>query len=91
MPELTATYTPPTSSSESPQTFSHALPTLSSEPSTADRTASLSALQTSIRVLQADINTFLTRKMDEEKAAGAEKMADVAEEENYGEEVADTD
>lgn len=79
---LTANYT----SLSSSKSFTHNLPALPATPSTADRTAYLSSLQSSVKTLQADINAFLTQKMEADKAAG-EKGADAKEEENYGEEV----
>lgn len=87
MSTLNATYTSP--SSTLAETFTHPLPALSTPLTTSDRTAYLSTLQTSIKTLQNDINTFLTQKMDEDKlaSAAAGKVDDVKEEENYGEEV----
>ncbi|KAJ4297686.1 hypothetical protein N0V90_005580 [Kalmusia sp. IMI 367209] len=82
MSSLTANYTSPSSS----ESFTHNLPTVSANPTTPDRTAYLSALQSSVKTLQTDINTFLTQKMEADKAAG-EKGADAKEEENYGEEI----
>lgn len=93
----TATYTSPTSTS--PHTItSTPLPSLSSSspPSTSDRTAYLDGLSASIIQLQANVNTFLTQKMEEDKAAAekegkASKVDDEKEEENYGEEVVEAD
>ncbi|PVI07126.1 hypothetical protein DM02DRAFT_622500 [Periconia macrospinosa] len=78
MPDLTATYTSPTVSS--PQIFTHALPPPSPPPpsssaSAESRTAALAALQSRLRDLQADINTFLTAKMGEDRAAAAAASA----------------
>lgn len=75
-PTLSATYNSPTTS----QTFTHPLP------STKEKTAYLSALRKSVTQLQEDVNTFLTSKMEEDKALAGEKMDEKAEEENYGEE-----
>ncbi|KAF1820879.1 uncharacterized protein K489DRAFT_371858 [Dissoconium aciculare CBS 342.82] len=54
------------------------------------KTEYLSALRNNVVQLQADINTFLTQKMEEDKAAGADaqdgRKADEKEEEMYGEE-----
>ena len=47
----------------------------------------LHSLRSSVTKLQADINTFLTQKMEEDKGAG--KAEDAKEEENYGEEIPD--
>jgi Gon7 family len=64
--------------------------------STAKRVAYLGTLRLSVAKLQEDINTFLTQKMDEDKAAavagfvdtgkGKIRLDDEQEEENYGEE-----
>jgi hypothetical protein len=83
---LTASYT---SSSESKE-FHQSLPTFSKEPSTADRTASLTALREAITATQDQINEFLTKKMGEDNAkAGAAAIDDAKAEEKYGEEEAD--
>jgi hypothetical protein len=90
MPSLTATYTSP--GAASPQTFTAPLPpALSSPPSTQDRVAYLAELQSSLRTLQGDINTFLTQKMEEDKTVGASKGDDATAEETYGEEVVEED
>lgn len=84
---LEATYTGPGVTAKG---FTHELPRLSAAPSTTDRTAYLSALRSSVQELQGQVNAFLTQKMDEEKAtaaAGASRMDESKEEENYGEEV----
>jgi len=87
MSSLTATYTAPDSTS--PHTISLPLPAVSSAPPTTDaRVAHLAELQSSIKTLQADLNTFLTQKMEEDKAAGI-KADEATAEENYGEEVVD--
>ncbi|KAH0563291.1 hypothetical protein GP486_002146 [Trichoglossum hirsutum] len=69
--------------------------------STADKVAYLAALRSSVAKLQGEVNAFLTRRMDEGKAAAAAGVAgggkrtvgvgvdDEREEENYGEEVVD--
>lgn len=87
MSSLGATYT----SLSASQTFSQPLPAILAPPSTGDRVAYLSKLQSATKELQSTINTFLTQKMEEEKAAGGAggKFDDAKEEENYGEEVAD--
>ena len=83
MPELTATYASPASES---QTFSAALPSVAAPPSTADRVAYLAELQSGLKTLQQDVNTFLTQKMVDDKAAD-----DATDEATYGEEVVDQD
>lgn len=84
MPSLNATYASPATSS--PHIISAPLPTISSPPTTDDRVAYLADLQSAIKNIQGDINTFLTQKMEEDKAASG-KVDDAKEEENYGEEV----
>lgn len=88
MSSLSAEYTSP--STTEPVLFTHALPTLPASPTTADRTAYLSGLQSVTKALQTDVNAFLTQKMEEDKASG-ERGADANEEANYGEEVVDAD
>jgi hypothetical protein len=67
----------------------------STNPTTSERTAYLSALRANTKQLQADVNKFLTEKMEEDKAhAGAaagkdSKKQDELEEQNYGEEQAE--
>lgn len=83
-PALGAAYTSPTAAKN--RTFSTPLPP------TADKTAYLSALRSSVVQLQTDVNAFLTQRMDEDKQASAANGAEVddaKEEENYGEEVVD--
>ncbi|KAJ4330041.1 hypothetical protein N0V95_010112 [Ascochyta clinopodiicola] len=65
--------------------FSAPLPATSASASVTDRVAFLGALQSDLKTLQSDINTFLTQKMADDKAS------DAKEEENYGEEVVDED
>lgn len=91
MSNLTATYTSPDSS---PHTISLPLPATTPDPTTSARVAHLASLQSSIKTLQADLNAFLTQKMDDDKAAGvakAGKVDDAKEEENYGEEIVEGD
>lgn len=69
---------------------SSTLPAFSSNSSTDERVAYLAALQSSIKILQADVNTFLTEKMDQDRQIASQtgtKVDDVKEEDNYGEEV----
>ena len=86
---LKADYVSPNSS----KTFYHALPT-SATTSTAEKTQYLSALRKSVVQLQEDVNTFLTSKMDEDKALASKtglKVDDKQEEDNYGEEGVEDD
>jgi hypothetical protein len=89
-PALVANYCAPSSEEKN---FTQTLPKCSEEPSTAERTAYLAALRTSITNAQDQINAFLTQKMEEDnKKAGVASAADDAKaEENYGEEVVDDD
>ena len=87
--QLTAHYTSPGCSAKH---FIHSLPELSSNPSTADRTAYLSKLRAEAVELQSSINAFLTQKMEEDNAAsGKPAVNDAKEEENYGEEAVEED
>lgn len=57
--------------------------------STAEKTEYLSNLRQSVTKLQDEINTFLTEKMEEDKALAAKaglKVDEKKEEERYGEE-----
>ena len=93
--QLTATY----KSSGSTQTFSVDLPSLPSDSEAQNirtKTAYLSALRSSIGQMQSDVNAFLTKKMEEEKASEAGKarssqMKEAKEEEMYGEEDPEAD
>lgn len=88
MPSLTAQY----SSNTAPhKTITITLPALPDPPATQERVAYLAELQSSLKSLQGDLNTFLTERMSEDKAAGASKMDDAKAEETYGEEVVDED
>ncbi|OCL03885.1 hypothetical protein AOQ84DRAFT_301913 [Glonium stellatum] len=87
--QVTAHYNSP---GRNPKDFVHSLPELSSNPSTADRTAYLSKLRAEVVELQSSINVFLTQKMEEDNvASGKSAVDDVKEEENYGEEVVEDD
>lgn len=57
------------------------------------KTEYLSALRAKTSEMQSEINTFLTQKMEEDKAAeaGGKSVADQKEEENYGEEDPEND
>jgi len=89
-PALTATYSAPFTG---PKSFTQSLPACSEEPSTIERTASLTALRTAITTTQDQINAFLTHKMEEDnqKAGAAAAVDDAKAEENYGEEAAEDD
>lgn len=92
---LTATYKSPKSS----EAFSSNLPSLSSDPKDQDvnsKTAYLSALRSNIVQMQSDVNAFLTKRMDEDKASeagtvGARRVKEEKEEEMYGEEDPEAD
>ena len=89
---LAAQYSSPTGQKE----FKHELTSRCPPNATvAEKTAYLSELRSSTKKLQESINTFLTEKMEEDKAQsagkGTRKAQDEVEEENYGEEVVDED
>jgi hypothetical protein len=90
MANLKADYSAPKSA---PETFKEALPAISKDPSTEERTAYLTALRTSITGMQDQVNVFLTKKMEEDnqKAGAAAAAQDAKEEENYGEESVEDD
>ena len=93
--QLTATYQSPDSS----QTFSSDLPSLPSDPSAQDvisKTVYLSALRSNIVQMQSDVNAFLTKKMEDDKASEAGKASgkrtkEEQEEDMYGEEDPEAD
>ena len=97
LPILTAEYT---SSTNAPFTHSSPLPELVTN-NVSQRITYLAALRKETAALQERINTELTQRMDDDKAAagsGADAIAskkqktdDLAEEENYGEEVVEED
>lgn len=78
-------------------TFSVDLPPPLQNPGVHQKTAYLSALRSHVSTLQGEVNTFLTQKMEQDKAAeeagkgGTGKAADEREEEMYGEEDPDQD
>lgn len=95
-PTLLATY-----SSPSNPAFTHTaqLPALSAS-SVEERVAYIAALRKETAALQERINTELTQRMEEDKSksdtdaapgSNKRKVDDVAEEENYGEEVVEED
>lgn len=94
-PTLTATYSSPTNPA-----FTHTaeLPSLGAN-NVSERVAYLSALRKETAALQERINTELTQRMEDDKTQAAtdagcnnkRKVDDVAEEENYGEEVVEED
>ncbi|MCJ1227262.1 hypothetical protein MMC12_003917 [Toensbergia leucococca] len=87
-PTLQATYTSPKTSKQ----FHHPLPTTLPTTSTPEKTLYLSQLRTSVTQLQEEVNSFLTAKMEEDKALvaadtdGGAGVDDKKEEERYGEE-----
>lgn len=86
---LRAEYKAPTGS----KTFTHTLPS-ADVTSTTEKSAYLSALRRLVVQTQEDINTFLTAKMEEDKALTSTpgmKADEKKAEENYGEEVVEED
>lgn len=88
---LTATYNSP----DTTKVFSAKLPPLPSDTdaqTVKDKTGYLNALRTNVGQMQADVNAFLTKRMEDEKASatgkGNEKKQarEQKEEEMYGEE-----
>ena len=69
--------------------FRRTLGPIAADPPTAERVEYLASLRTSVAELQEEINTFLTKKMDEDKTPSnkSQTLDDRQEEENYGEEV----
>ncbi|KAI9665762.1 MAG: hypothetical protein M1821_003696 [Bathelium mastoideum] len=87
-PTGTRTFDPSSSSSSQPSITSSVSPQSNSLQSTpAQQSEHLNAIRSSITRLQADVNGFLTRKMEEEKGLG--KSEDAKAEDNYGEELPD--
>ena len=94
-PALTALYSSPSDV----HTFARSLPSLPQDlekQTVQAKTAYLSALRSSITQMQSGVNAFLTRKMEEDKAAEAaagvkKKAADEKAEEMYGEEEGEED
>jgi len=94
---IQGTYTSPSTSRDFSYTILSAAP--ASDSDVQSRTAYLAELGASTKKLQEDINAFLTVKMEEEKASGAQngvsgatqKSGEELEEENYGEEAAEGD
>lgn len=87
---LKAQYTSPTGSHEFDTPI---VVPCKDNPSTDERTKYLAELRANTKTLQADVNKFLTEKMEEDKArsdgAGAkDKKNEDLEEQNYGEEQA---
>jgi len=75
-------------------TFSYEVPAVSQNQSTEETTDFLAKLRQSAVQMQQDVNTFLTQKMDEDKALENTKevqhnakVDEDKEEDNYGEEV----
>jgi hypothetical protein len=88
-PPLTATYQSPTGGHTFTST-AHSLPSLPREGVVAEKTSYLAALRANASHLQADINAFLTAKMEDDKhagaGAGAGKADEAKQEDMYGEE-----
>ena len=92
---LTASYASPSSA----QVFSSSLPSLPKELNEQDvqkKTEYLAALRSQATQMQSDINTFLTQRMEEDKAAesgssGKSNVQEDKEEEMYGEEDPEND
>lgn len=87
---VSASYTSPSGT----HTFSIPIAAPCTDASTAERTKYLGELRANTKKLQADVNKFLTEKMEEDKlqqaqAGSKDKKEEEAarEEENYGEEV----
>ena len=81
--KLSATYTSPTDS----KTFTTPLSNATDAPrSTSDKTAYLSDLRGKVTQLQADVNAFLTARMQREQVGGNDADAEAREEDMYGEE-----
>lgn len=93
MPSLpvTADYRSPTDTKTFQPPVSPNPPTQSNGTATSSKQQSehLNSLRSSVTKLQAEINTFLTQKMEEDK--GTVKAEDAKAEENYGEENPDDD
>ncbi|KAI5200514.1 hypothetical protein E4T39_05637 [Aureobasidium subglaciale] len=86
---LTAVYTSPTATNTFSAPLSSA-PTKTTSPQ--ERSQLLGDLRDKVVQMQEDINQYLTRKMDQDKAAtegGAESNHEDLEEQMYGEEVVD--
>ena len=82
---LTASYEDTTQT----QNFDQPLPLLAEDHSTEQKTAYLGSLRSAVTKMQEEINVFLTKKMEEDKASvnKPQEVDDAKEEENYGEEV----
>lgn len=83
---LSASYTGPVKS----KVFEVKVSELPTSPSTHERINYITQLRSNVKDVQEQINGFLTKEMEEDNAvAGATKISDSKEEENYGEEVLD--
>ena len=83
---LSAVYKSPTATHE----LEHKLENPGVAASTEGKVAYLNSLRSSVVQLQAQVNEFLTHKMEEDKALegeSAKSIDDKKEEENYGEEI----
>lgn len=85
---ITANYSSPTSTT----IFSHSLPNLTADATkrcTQEKTTYLAELRAKTGLLQTDINTYLTQRVNEDKnaaASGQQVAQDEKAEEMYGEE-----
>ena len=78
------------SEEEDSMVFTHTLVPLPSNPTTEEKTAYLASLRSSVGKLQAEVNAFLTKKMEDEKNASIGASVEAQkEEDNYGEEDAE--
>lgn len=83
--EVTALYIGPSST----KTFAHTLPSSSTQ-NTKEKTEYLSALRKSVILLQAEVNEYLTARMEDDKAttgSSGQAVDEQKQEQNYGEEV----
>lgn len=84
------------SASGATKDFQYPQNALNDQPTPKETTAYFSSLRNSLLGMQSDINTFLTKKMEEDKTTAAtngngiaNKVDEQKEEDNYGEEVED--
>jgi hypothetical protein len=94
---LKASYRSPVGSKDFQYVISTSTSSKNTSVDTLSKTKYLSELRASTKLLQDDINQFLTEKMEEDKKSEAAKGAsgheaiDEVEEENYGEEAGEDD
>lgn len=82
---LVGNYTSPTSTNK----FEIALPKIPHPNDKAEKTAYLGEMRKAITSLQSNVNSYLTKKMDDDKAIANSNIDERKEEENYGEEIDD--